>query len=143
MREPRQHRSIGRVGEHVGDAVIGQRRAEQQRAIDQFAPEIAPDIAGQDRVRLELQHQRIDCLDAWRRLAVEFADDDRAVTAIVHHARLQIVGAEIDEAADDMLLADNVGDDVLIEAVLGRDDVAVSGEMRLAALWPRPRCDAL
>ena len=62
--------------------------------------------------------------------AVELADHHRAVAAIVHDARLQIVGAEIDEAADRALLADDIGDDQLVQPVLRRDHDAVIGKMR-------------
>ena len=68
-------------------------------------------------------------LDPRGRSAIDLADDDGAAAAEMDNARLDIVGAEIDEAADRPLVADDPGDDELIEAVLGGNDVAVVGEM--------------
>ena len=47
-----------------------------------------------------------------RPFAGEFADHDGPLAAVVDEAGLQIVGAEIDEAADGALLADDPADDV-------------------------------
>ena len=87
------------AGEAVGDRVVGQRGGEEHRAVGQLAPEIAPDVSGQHCALLELAQQLMQRLEARRLLAVDLADHDGAAAAVVDHARLHVVGAEIDEAA--------------------------------------------
>ena len=68
-------------------------------------------------------------------LAVELADHHGAVAAVVDDAGLEIVGAEIDEAADRTRLSPTIGgDDELVEPVLRRHDIAIGGKMRRSAL---------
>ena len=52
-REAGQQRPEGGIVEHIGDAVICQRRGEKEGAIDQLAPEIAPDIRRQHGIGVE------------------------------------------------------------------------------------------
>ena len=62
--------------------------------------------------------------------AVQLADHHGAAAAVMHHAGLQVVRAEIDEAAQHLRPAGMcLGDDQRIEPVLGRDDEAVRGEV--------------
>ena len=50
-REPHQH--APRVGKVVGHRVVRQRGGEQHRAIGELAPQVAPDVAGEDSIRFE------------------------------------------------------------------------------------------
>ncbi len=129
QRQLGQHGPVARIGQYIDDAVVSQRRAEQQRAVDQLAPQEAPDIVGKDSLGIEFVQQTVDCFDSLCRLAIEFPDHDRAAPAVVHHARRQVIGTEIDEAADHPLDADDGRDDLFVEAVLRRNDVTVGGEM--------------
>ena len=67
-------------------------------------------------------------LEAVAAAAVELADVEGAAAAEEDPARLEVVGAEVDERADGALLADDRGDQRLVDAVLQRDDEAVAGE---------------
>ena len=62
--------------------------------------------------------------------AVDLADDDRAAVAVEDPARRKPIGAEIDEAAHGALGPDTARDRELVQSVLGREHVAVVGEMR-------------
>ena len=70
--------------------------------------------------------------------AVELADVERAAAADEDPARRQVVGAEVDERADGALLADDRGDQRLVDAVLQRDDEAVRREPRRDRRRARP-----
>ena len=69
-------------------------------------------------------------VDARRDAAVDLADDDGAAAAVVNHARLDVVRAEVHERADRSLGADDVGDRELVQSILRRDDAAVVAQMR-------------
>ena len=56
-----QDRAMAPVVQHVGDRIVGQRGGEQQRAVDQLAPEIAPDVGGEHGVRLEALRRARGC----------------------------------------------------------------------------------
>ena len=68
-------------------------------------------------------------LDARRVAAIDLAHHDGATPAVVDDAGLEVVGAEIDEAADRACRADPIRDHELVEPVLRRDHAAVLGEM--------------
>ena len=96
-REP--GRGARRVGEVAGHRVRRQRGREQHRAVGELAPEIAPDVVGQQRVGLEDPEQPVHLARAVADRAVDLADDDRAAVAVEDPAGAEPVGAEIDEAA--------------------------------------------
>ena len=81
-------------------------------------------------------------LHALAAAAIELAQDAGAVAAVQDAARSHVVGAEIDEGADDILDADHAADDEFIEAVLEGGDIAARGQMRRAARATRLRYDA-
>ena len=58
----------------------------------------------------------------------KLADDDRATPTEEDLARRMIVGAEVDEAAQRPLGADDVLDDQLVQAILHRQDKSVISE---------------
>ena len=95
-----------------------------------------------DRARIEVLPRVANRGDARRDAAVDLADHHGAVAGVVNHARLQVVGAEVDERADRALGADDLGDRELVEAVLRRHHVAAGGEVRKQRARRRRRCDA-
>ena len=126
----------------VGDRLVRERGREQQRAIGELAPEIAPDVVGQHRVGLEELEKRVHLARALADRAVDLADDDRAAVAAQDAAGPELVGAEIDEAAHRPLARRSAGDGDLVEPVLRRQHEAVLGKMRRERGAARPRCDA-
>ena len=68
--------------------------------------------------------------EAWRDSAIDFTHDDRPATGVLDHTRLEVIRAEIHEAAHGPLVAHDRFDDELVQAVLRRDHVAVAGEVR-------------
>ena len=129
-RQGDEDRAELRLRQAVGDRFVGEGGGEQQRAIGELAPQIAPDVRRQHRLLVEDPHQAVDLLDARRGLAVQLAHHHGAMAGIGHDARRQIVCTEIDEGTDGALLADARGNHLLVEAVLQRDDVAVVGHER-------------
>ena len=83
-----------------------------------------------------------DRVHARRDLPVELAHHDRAAAAVVDDARLEVVGAEVDERADRALLAGDLGDGQLVQAVLRRDDAADLAARCGAGPASLPRCAA-
>ena len=65
-----------------------------------------------------------------RDAAVEFADDHRAVIAAHDAAGGHVVSAVVDEAAHHPVLAHDLADDELVQAVLRGQHEAVGGEVR-------------
>ena len=123
----------GRYSRHrqrVGDRFVGERRGEEHRAVGFLAPQVAPDVRRDDRARIEIAPRVAERRDARRDASVDLADDHRAVAAVVNHAGLQVVGAEVDERAHRPLGADDLRDGELVEPVLRRHHVAVGGEVR-------------
>ena len=102
-------RAMARRGEGVGDRLVRERGAEQQRAIAELAPEIRPDVRRQHGVGLELLQQRVHLARAIADRAVDLADDDRGAVAAQDPAGREVVGAEIDEAAHHPRLAERCG----------------------------------
>ena len=64
------------------------------------------------------------------RRARQLAEDDGAAAAVEDAPGFQVVGAKVDEGADGVLLADDIGDQQFVEAILDRDDIAVGGQVR-------------
>ena len=87
LAERREHRPVTPGVEHIRDRIVGQRGREQERAVDQLAPQIAPDVGGQDRVVIEGTEQPVDGLDARAAAAVELAHHHRAPAAVHAPAR--------------------------------------------------------
>ena len=77
---------------------VRQRRSEQHRAIGQLAPQIAPDVVGEDGVGLELRSRACISRVRSRTAAVDLADDHGAAIAVENLAGAMPVGAEVDEA---------------------------------------------
>ena len=69
-------------------------------------------------------------LHARRHAPVDLAEHDRAPPGVLDHTWLQVVRAEVDEAAHRARLADDRLDDQLVQTVLRGDDVAVGAEVR-------------
>ena len=67
-------------------------------------------------------------LEAVGAAPVELAHVQRAPAADEDAARIEVVGAEVDERADRPLLADDRGDQRLVDTVLKRDDEPVGRE---------------
>ncbi len=88
----------------VGHRFVGQRGRKQDRAVAEFAPEIAPDVVGQDGIGLENRQQAvIVARRAWRVVAVDFTHRDGGAVAEQDAARFEPVRAEIHETADGAL----------------------------------------
>ena len=68
--------------------------------------------------------------EARRHRTVDLAQDHGAAPAVGDDARLEVIGAEIDETADRALGPDRGRDDGLVQPVLGRDDEAVLRHVR-------------
>ena len=130
--------AVARLGERVGDREVGDGCREQHRAVGLLGPQEADDVGGLLRVGQVVEQP----LEAVAAAAVELADVERAAAAEEDPARLEVVGAEVDERADGALLADDRGDQRLVDAVLQRDDEAVAGEPRGHGARARPPCAA-
>ena len=124
------HRARAARLQRFADRGIGQRRGKQQRAIAELAPEIAQDIVGHFGLWLEQLRQPVQVAQARRQAAVDFAEHESPATAKMHHARLQIIRAEIDECANGARLPDALGDHQLVQPVLEGGDIAVRRQMR-------------
>src|SRR5207237_4201626 len=97
--------------------------------IRQLPPEVAPDVRGHVRVFFEVPERASQLLDARGHAPVDLADHDGAATGVFDEAGLEVIRAEVDEAADRARIADDPFDDQLVEAVLCGDDVAVGAEV--------------
>src|SRR3954468_1814273 len=117
--------------QHIDDGGISQSGREQYRAVTHLAPEIAPDVVGSDRGRLEMLKGPMNARESFCAAAVEFADHDRAAATEVNDAGCHHIGAEVDERAQGALGAGHVGDDELVESVLQRHDDAAGREVTL------------
>src|SRR5271163_262328 len=81
----------------------------------------------------------MQALDARGAAPIELAQHDSTAARILHHARREIVGAEIDEGADGALLAELGRDHLLVEAVLQGYHAAVLGDEGRQSLDRRRR----
>ena len=97
--EPRQgdeQFAVIRVVEAVGDGGLGQGFGEQHGAIGHLAPQIAEDIVGHRRVRLERLEQAVQFRQPAGHGAVDLAEHRGAPPAVHDLPRRHVVGAEID-----------------------------------------------
>ena len=119
-------RAVAGLGERVGDREVGDGGREEHRPVGLLRPEEADDVRRLLRVR-QVAKQLLEPVGA---APVELADVEGAAAAEEDAARLQVVGAEVDERPDRALRAEERGDQRLVDAVLQRDDEAVRGEAR-------------
>ena len=117
------------AGHGVGHAVGGEGGAEQQRAVAHLAPEVAPDVVGGDGFGFDQLQKAMHLGHAVAHAPVEFPHSYGGAVAEEDAARLQPVGAVVDETAHRVLGPDARGDDLFVEPVLGRDDIAARREM--------------
>ena len=102
VRELDEDRAIPGLGERVGDREVGDGGGEEHRPVGLLRPEEADDVLRLLRVR-QVAEQPLEPVAA---APVELADVERATSADEDAARLEVVGAEVDERADGALLAD-------------------------------------
>ena len=124
-----QHEPVCFRTEDVIQLSVDNRISPQDRAVRELAPEEPSDIVGGDGVWLECRQFFVKCLQSRCDFLPEFTHDDRTAGTVQNIARAVVVGTEIDEGADRPVFANHLCDQVFVEAVLGRNDVAVIGQM--------------
>ena len=125
-REAHEERPVAQLGERVRDRQVGDCGREEHRPVGFLAPEEAEDV----RCALGVGEVADEARDALALAAVELADVERAPAADKDAARREVVRPEVDEGADCPPLADARRDRGLVDAVLQREDEAVTRESR-------------
>ena len=129
--------------QRVGDRLVGERGGEEHRAVGFLAPEVAPDVGRHDRGGARSGATRRESRRpgaSWRPSISPTTTAPRP--AVVNHARLQVVGAEVDERADRARRRRPPRRSQLVEPVLSRHHLAGGAEVREQRAEPRLRCDA-
>ena len=100
---------------------VDHRGAEEERAVDELGPLVAPDVV-RDRCLFHRAEQPRELADAGRDPSIELAEHEGAVAAVEDPSRRHPVRRPVDQAAHGPPGADGLRDQLLAQPVLERDD---------------------